>query len=46
MPAKYWGLLVSFGFGIAFFAQPLLIQGFELFQEKVPDWKERINPRK
>lgn len=39
-------MLVSFGFGFAFFGQPLIKQGFELLQEKVPDWKEKIDLRK
>ena len=46
MPARYWTMLVSFGFGFAFFGQPLIKQGFELLQEKVPDWKEKIDLRK
>ncbi|GAA5955708.1 hypothetical protein JCM8115_006830 [Rhodotorula mucilaginosa] len=45
MPARYWTMLVSFGFGFAFFGQPLIKQGFELLQEKVPDWKEKIDLR-
>ncbi|GAA5986387.1 hypothetical protein JCM10908_003732 [Rhodotorula pacifica] len=45
MPARYWSFLASFGFGFAFFGQPLIKQGFELLQEKVPDWKDKIDLR-
>lgn len=46
VPAKVWSMAASFGFGIAFFGQPLLIRAFELLQEKVPDWQEKIDLRK
>ncbi|BGO90559.1 hypothetical protein NBRC10512_005278 [Rhodotorula toruloides] len=45
VPAKVWSMAASFGFGIAFFGQPLLIRAFELLQEKVPDWQEKIDLR-
>ncbi|GAA5820815.1 hypothetical protein JCM3770_000351 [Rhodotorula araucariae] len=45
VPAKLWTLAVSFGFGIGFFGQPLLLRAFALLQEKVPDWKDKIDLR-
>ncbi|BGP23695.1 hypothetical protein Rt10032_c05g2579 [Rhodotorula toruloides] len=45
VPAKVWTMAASFGFGIAFFGQPLLIRGFGLLQEKVPDWQDKIDLR-
>jgi hypothetical protein len=45
VPAVVWARLAAFGFGIGFFGQPLLIRGFNLLQEKVPDWQEKLDLR-
>ncbi|BGP38891.1 hypothetical protein JCM10449v2_002829 [Rhodotorula kratochvilovae] len=45
VPAKIWTMAASFGFGVAFFGQPLLLRAFALLQEKVPDWQDKIDLR-
>ncbi|BGP14892.1 hypothetical protein JCM10213_003753 [Rhodosporidiobolus nylandii] len=45
VPARMWAYVASFTFGLLFFGQPLLIRGFNLLNEKVPDWQERIDLR-
>ncbi|GAA5893935.1 hypothetical protein JCM8208_001283 [Rhodotorula glutinis] len=45
VPAKVWTMAASLGFGFAFFGQPLIMRGFALLQEKVPDWQDRIDLR-
>ncbi|GAA5988760.1 hypothetical protein JCM11641_006530 [Rhodosporidiobolus odoratus] len=45
VPAQLWARVASFTFGLVFFGQPLLIRGFNLLNEKVPDWQERLDLR-
>ncbi|GAA5861821.1 hypothetical protein JCM8547_008565 [Rhodosporidiobolus lusitaniae] len=45
VPAVVWARIAAFGFGFAFFGQPLIIRGFNLLNEKVPDWQDRIDLR-
>ncbi|GAA5981995.1 hypothetical protein JCM11641_006826 [Rhodosporidiobolus odoratus] len=45
VPAQLWARVASFTFGLVFFGQPLLIRGFNLLDEKVPDWQDRLDPR-
>ncbi|KAL8276463.1 hypothetical protein RQP46_011113 [Phenoliferia psychrophenolica] len=45
VPAHWWAQIISFGVGIGFFAQPILIRAAKKFVELVPDWQERIDMR-
>ena len=45
MPAHVWAQAASFGFGLAFFGQPLLIRAAKKFVERVPDWQDRLDMR-
>ncbi|KAK4056525.1 hypothetical protein OIO90_002372 [Microbotryomycetes sp. JL221] len=45
VPAHVWSQLASFGFGVAFFGQPLLIRAAKWFIKTFPDWQEKIDLR-
>ncbi|GAA5864200.1 hypothetical protein JCM1840_006699 [Sporobolomyces johnsonii] len=45
VPAQVWARIASFGFGFAFFGQPILIRAAKIFVEKVPDWQEKLDLR-
>ncbi|GAA5950814.1 hypothetical protein JCM21900_002026 [Sporobolomyces salmonicolor] len=45
VPAQVWARISAFGFGFAFFGQPILIRAAKIFVEKVPDWQEKLDLR-
>ncbi|GAA6005101.1 hypothetical protein JCM10207_008509 [Rhodosporidiobolus poonsookiae] len=45
VPAWMWARIAAFGFGFGFFGQPLIWRGYALLNEKVPDWRDKIDLR-
>ncbi len=45
IPAHVWSQAASFGFGLAFFGQPLLIRGAKQLVKAVPDWQDKLDMR-
>ncbi|WVQ88729.1 hypothetical protein IAS59_002466 [Cryptococcus gattii] len=45
VPAWVFGRLVTLGFGVGMWGQPLIIKGIEKFVEAVPNWQELLDMR-
>jgi hypothetical protein len=46
IPAWVWMRGASFAFGFGFFGQPVIDKAIEVFVEKVPDWRVKLDIRK
>lgn len=46
VPPWVFARSASFGFGVAMFAQPLIMRAGKKFVELVPDWEEKLDMRK
>jgi hypothetical protein len=46
IPAWVWLRGASFAFGFGFFGQPVIDKAIEVFVEKVPDWRVKLDIRK